>query len=125
VLPLGHDHEPNTTRSARRPGAPPAAAPARVRVGGKIGPPRKVRHVRPVYPDSMRAAGIEGKVALEAIIGRDGSVQSANVVSGLVHPDLGRAASDAVKQWRFEPTTLNGEAVEVAMNVAMTFELEK
>lgn len=73
----------------------------------------------------MRAAGLEGRVALEAIIGRDGSVQSARVVSGLVHPDLAQAAIDAVRQWRFEPTTLNGTPVEVVMNVALTFELEK
>jgi len=81
--------------------------------------------VHPVYPDSMRAAGIEGTVSLETIIGRDGGVQSARTVSGLVHPDLGQAALDAVRQWRFEPTTLNGTPVEVVMNVAVTFELEK
>ena len=125
ILQIGEVQETITIRSARLPAAPPAATPARVRVGGRIGPPKKLHDVRSRYPASMRAAGLEGRVALEAIIGRDGSVQSARVVSGLVHPDLAQAAIDAVRQWRFEPTTLNGTPVEVVMNVALTFELEK
>jgi TonB family protein len=125
MLQLGEVQETIHVRSPRvRPQAA-AVTPPRVRVGGKVGPPLKVRHVSPDYPASMRSAGIDGQVGIEAIIGRDGTVQSARVVSGLVHPDLAAAAIEAVRQWQFEPTTLNGTAVEVVMNVAITFELEE
>jgi TonB family protein len=96
-----------------------------VRVGGSIRPPRKVRDVHPVYPRSMREAGLEGVVPLEAIIGRDGTVQSLRVVSAQVHPDFARAAIDAVRQWRFDPTLLNGKPVEVVMNVSVEFALDE
>jgi TonB family protein len=95
-----------------------------VRVGGSVRPPRKVRDVHPVYPRSMREAGLEGVVPLEAIIGRDGTVQSLRVVSAQVHPDFARAAIDAVRQWRFDPTLLNGKPVEVVMNVSVEFALD-
>jgi TonB family protein len=125
ILQLREVEEEINVRGARLPAPQPAAAPARVRVGGKIRPPLKLRDVHPVYPVSMRAGGVEGRVSLEAIIGRDGNVQSARVVGGLVHPDLAQAAIEAVRQWKFEPTTLNGSPVEVVMNVAVNFELEK
>ena len=98
-------------------------APAPVRVGGNIRPPRKVRHVSPVYPASMREAGLEGVVPMEAIIAADGKVQSVRVLTAEIHPDLAQAAVEAVKQWQFEPTLLNGAAVEVVMNVSMSFTL--
>jgi protein TonB len=72
----------------------------------------------------MREAGLEGVVPLEAIIGRDGTVQSLRVVSAQVHPDFARAAIDAVRQWRFDPTLLNGKPVEVVMNVSVEFALD-
>jgi TonB family protein len=98
--------------------------PTPIRVGGSIQPPRKVRDVKPVYPRSMRAAGLEGVVPLEAIIARDGTVQSLRVLSAQVHPDFARAAMDAVRQWRFDPTLLNGKPVEVVMNVSVEFALD-
>jgi TonB family protein len=99
------------------------AAP--LRVGGSIRPPRKVRDVHPVYPRSMREAGLEGVVPLEAIIGRGGTVQSVRVLSAQVHPDFARAAIDAVREWRFDPTLLNGKPVEVVMNVSVEFALDE
>lgn len=109
--------------------APPTAAPASVgpqpvRVGGSIRVPKKIRHVRPTYPLSMRETGHTGTVPLEAVIGTDGSVSSVRVVSAQVHPDLAVAAVDAVRQWLFTPTLLNGEAVEVVMTVTIRFDLE-
>ena len=58
------------------------------------------------------------------MIGRDGSVSAARVTSAQVHPDLASAALDAVRQWKFEPTLLNGGPVEVVMAVSVTFSLE-
>lgn len=100
------------------------AAPAPVRVGGNIRPPTKTRDVRPVYPPSMRDAGREGRVPLEAIIGREGAVVSVRVATAQVHPDFAQAAIDAVQQWRFTPTLLNGTPVEVVMTVTVDFKLE-
>jgi TonB family protein len=111
--------------SVRRPaGAPaPARAAAPVRIGGNIRVPMKLVHVNPIYPPAMRDAGIDGIVPMEALIGRDGTVTSSRVVSALVHPELARAALDAVQQWKFSPTLLNGEAVEVVMTVLVRFSL--
>jgi TonB family protein len=94
-----------------------------VRVGGNIRVPRKEFHVSPAYPPSMRDAGLEGTVPIEAVIGRDGTVISLRVLSAQVHPDFAIAAVDAVRQWRFTPTLLNGVPVEVVMTVTITFGL--
>jgi len=113
------------TVSAERFGAPPVAAGGTepVRVGGNILPPKKTLDVRPIYPPEMRAAGREGVVPLEAVIRADGTVGSVRVLSAEVHPDFAIAAVDAVRQWRFTPTLLNGKPVEVVMNVSITFKL--
>jgi len=102
---------------------PKPRAPEPVRVGGNIRVPRKVQDVRPIYPASMRAAGREGVVPIEAVIGRDGTVSMVRVLSAQVHPDFAIAAVDAVRQWRFSPTLLNGAPVEVVMTVSVTFNL--
>jgi TonB family protein len=113
--------------TAKRP-APAAASqstqPARVRMGGNIKQPAKLFDVRPVYPETMRAAGLEGVVPMEAIIGVDGSVLSVRVVSAQVAPEFAASAVAAVKQWKFTPTLLNGAAVEVQMTVSISFGLE-
>jgi TonB family protein len=105
--------------SARVPAAPPAH-----RIGGNIKTPKKLVDVRPVYPDAMRDAGLEGTVPIEARIGTDGSVASARVISANVHPEFAAAAVDAVRQWQFSPTLLNGAAIEVVMTVKVQFRLE-
>jgi TonB family protein len=94
-----------------------------LRVGGNIRAPRKVKDVAPVYPQAMRDAGFEGVVPMEALIGRDGSLLSVRVLSAQVHPEFAQAALDAVRQWRFNSTMLNGEAVEVVMMVSVEFSL--
>lgn len=98
-------------------------APEPIRVGGNIRIPRKLEDAKPVYPIAMRAAGREGVVPIEAIIGVDGRVTSARVTTAQVHPDFAIAAVDAVRQWRFSPTLLNGKAVEVVMTVTIDFTL--
>ena len=100
---------------------PPAPAKPTVRVGGSIQPPRKIQHVAPVYPELARAARKEGLVILEAVIGEDGAVRSVRVLRSI--PLLDRAAVDAVRQWRFTPTLLNGEPVPVVMTVTVGFVL--
>jgi protein TonB len=121
---VGDLQETITVEAKRLPGtgsAAPANAP--LRVGGNIKAPLKVHDVRPTYPESMRAAGREGIVPIEAMIGRDGHVASARVLSAQVHPDFAAAALEAVRQWRFTPTLLNGKPVDVVMTVSVTFKL--
>ena len=72
----------------------------------------------------MQDAGFEGTVSLDALIARDGTVTSVSVLSAQVHPQLAAAAADAVRQWRFSPTLLNGRPVEVMMTVTIDFSLE-
>ena len=102
---------------------PPAPADASVgtpiRVGGEIRAPRKIHDVQPVYPADANAAGMEGDIHIEAVIARDGSVAGARVVQGV--PLLNQAALQAVRQWRYTPTTLNGVPTEVSMTVRVSF----
>ena len=78
-------------------------------------------NVNPVYPEDAKAAGIEGIVVLDVVIGENGSVIEARVIRSI--PELDQAAIDAVLQWQYEPTLLNGEPVEVEMNVTINFTL--
>jgi TonB family protein len=125
TLGVGAVQETITVSAPRPTGtkAPSQAAPKQIRVGGNIRPPTKVLDVRPIYPESMRAAGREGTVSIETTIARDGTVGALRVLSADVHPDFALAAADAVRQWRFNPTLLNGEPVEVVMMVSVTFSL--
>jgi TonB family protein len=102
-----------------RPGAP--AQNGRVRVGGAIKPPVRLVNVNPVYPEDARAAGVEGLVVLQIAIGEDGSVIEALVLRSI--PMLDQAAIDAVIQWVYQPTLLNGMPVEVEMTVTINFTL--
>jgi protein TonB len=97
------------------------AGPARVRVGGAIREPLKVRHVAPVYPPLAVAARVQGSVRLECVIGEDGRVSDVVVVQG--RPLLDAAAVEAVRQWRYRPTLLNGARVSVVLTVVVDFRL--
>ena len=96
-------------------GAKQPRAAQRIRVGGNVRVPRKEVDVRPVYPQTMREAGREGVVPIEAIIGVDGTVTSLRVLSAQVHPDFAIAASDAVRQWKVSPSQLHGPPGGVAL----------
>jgi TonB family protein len=102
------------------PPPPPPSAP--VRVGGNIKPPSKRRDVRPVYPPIAQSARVQGVVIIEATIGADGKVKDAKVLRSI--PLLDQAAVDAVKQWEFTPTLLNGVPVPVIMTVTVQFTLQ-
>ena len=101
-----------------------ASGPTPVRVGGNIRAPRKTVNVPPEYPRRRVEAGLEGQVSVEAVVGIDGRVARARALTVQAHPDLAQAAVDAVRQWRFEPTLLNGSPVEVVMTVTVDFSLE-
>ena len=78
-----------------------------------------ISQVRPVYPPLAKQARIQGVVVLEAVIGKDGTIQNLRVITG--HPLLIKAAQDAVSQWQYKPTMLNGEPVEVVTTVTVNF----
>ncbi len=100
---------------------PPKEAPKRIRVGGQVQTAKLVNKVTPVYPPLAKQARIQGTVRLQAVIAKDGSVVELQVLSG--HPLLVQAALDAVRQWRYHPTLLNGEPVEVVTTVDVIFTL--
>ena len=103
------------------PPPPPKAAVTRTRVGGAVQAAKLINRVQPIYPPLARQTRISGTVKLHAIIGKDGTVTQLQVVSG--HPLLVQAALDAVKQWRYQPTLLNGEPVEVDTEIDVIFSL--
>jgi len=106
-------------------GAPPPPKPTqqRIRQGGSVQAALLVNKVQPVYPPLARQTRISGTVRLHAIISKSGSVESLEVLSG--HPLLVRAAMDAVQQWRYKPTLLNGEPVEVDTTIDVIFSLNQ
>jgi protein TonB len=105
--------------SAVAPPPPKPAAPTRVKQGGNVTAASILNQTRPVYPALARQARIQGNVVLHAIIDKDGKVAQLEVISG--HPLLVQSALDAVKQWRYKPTLLNGDPVEVDTTITVTF----
>jgi len=101
--------------------APPPPPPPQpvLRIGGNIRAPQKIADVAPISPPIALAAGVDGIVILEAVIAEDGSVRDVRVLRSI--PLLDAAAVEAVRQWRFTPTLLNGEAVPVVMTVTVAF----
>jgi len=103
--------------------APPKPTASRIKVGGNVTAARLQNKVSPVYPALARQTRISGTVRLHAIIAKDGTVQQLEVLSG--HPLLVQSALDAVRQWRYQPTLLNGEPVEVDTTVDVIFSLNQ
>ena len=92
---------------------------APVRVGGQVRAPKKLKDVKPVYPAIAQSARVAGVVTIEATIGPDGKVIDAKVVRSI--PLLDQAALDAVRQWEYTPTLLNGVPVPVLVTVTINF----
>jgi protein TonB len=92
---------------------------APLRVGGDIKPPRMISSALPVYPSIARQTGVEGNVVIETVVDETGRVASMKVVSG--PPMLRQAALDALRQWKYEPSLLNGQPVSVQMIVTIQF----
>jgi protein TonB len=100
-----------------RPGSEP------VRAGVHVAPPRKLRDAGPAYPELARRVGAQGTVIIECRIDENGRVVGARVLRG--HPLLDAAALEAVEQWLYTPTLLNGVPVSVLMTVTVRFELNR
>ena len=100
---------------------PPPAPTVPVRVGSGVKPPTKIKNVDPVYPAIAQTARVQGTVIIEATIGADGRVADARILRSV--PLLDQAALDAVKQWQYTPTLLDGQPTAVIMTVTVTFAL--
>ena len=103
------------------PPPPPPKAKGPVRVGGTVIAANLLRQVTPIYPPIAKTAHISGTVVLHAIISKDGTIEQLEYISG--PPLLMKNAMDAVRQWRYRPTMLNGEPVEVDTTVSVVFTL--
>jgi TonB family protein len=95
--------------------------PTRIRIGGNVQKAKLIERVQPKYPEDALKDRITGTVLLHIIVERDGPVKHVEVVSG--HPLLVQAAVDAVTQWKYQPTLLNGEPVEVDTTLDVMFVL--
>ncbi len=109
------------------PPAAPEPAPAtnsrpmRIRIGGNVAQAKIIHQVQPIYPEKAKAAHVQGTVLLHAVIARDGTIAELQYVSG---PEmLMRSSMDAVRQWRYAPTLLNGEPVEVDTTISVVYTL--
>jgi len=103
------------------PSVPQVATATRIAVGGNVQAGRLVNRVQPVYPPLARQTRVQGTVRLHAIIETDGTVQELKVMEG--HPLLIQAAIDAVKQWRYQPTMVEGRPAEVDTEIDVVFSL--
>jgi protein TonB len=102
--------------------APPPPAKV-VRIGGQIAQPKKIRDVKPVYPDLAVASRVSALVILEAEVDTRGFVKNVKVLRG--HPLFDEAAMEAVKQWRYQPLLLNGEPTGFILTVTVQFNLQQ
>jgi len=105
------------------PGTESGGQPSRLRLGGEVQASKLLHKVMPVYPASAKAAGVQGTVILHAVIGMDGRPLSLRIMNIDIDPQLGRAAIEAVSQWRYRPTLLNGDPIEVDTTIMVNFSL--
>ena len=93
-----------------------------LRIGGNIRQPMKVKDVKPVYPPIAQASKVQGVVIIEAIVDQAGRIADARVLRSI--PLLDQAALEAVSQWEYVPTLLNGAPTAVVMTVTVNFRVE-
>jgi periplasmic protein TonB len=103
------------------PPPPKPQAPQRIKLGGQVAAAKLINKVQPQYPQVAQAAHVTGTVVLHAIISKSGDIEQLQLVSG--PPLLAKAAMDAVTQWRYRPTVLNGQPVEVDTTINVVFSL--
>lgn len=134
VLNMGSLRETVQVRAERLAGAipakagttaapPTAAPPTRLRVGGNVQAANLIHKVAPIYPTDCKQEGVQGTVVLNAVVGKDGSIISLEPGNQFVDDRLRQAARSAVLQWRYKPTLLNGNPVEVATQIDVNFTL--
>jgi TonB family protein len=127
-LALGDVSEMVWVRAARPATAAPAAqttTSTRIKVGGNVQAAMILKRVQPVYPADLKANGVTGTVMIRALIQKDGTLSELHVMNSGVDPGLVTAAIDAVSQWQYRPTLLNGEPVTVLTNIDISFELSQ
>lgn len=114
--------EVDPTPPPQPPALPPGPKVEPVRRGGNVQQANLIHQVRPIYPPLAKQARVQGVVVLEAVITKEGAIESLRVISG--HPLLTQAAIDAVQQWGYRPTLLNGEPVPVITTITVSFALQ-
>ncbi|MGB6669949.1 MAG: M56 family metallopeptidase [Candidatus Acidiferrum sp.] len=100
-----------------------AGKPSRLHIGGSVEASKLINKVQPVYPESAKSAGVSGTVVLHAVISMDGKPLSLRVMNSQIDPDLARSAVEAVSQWHYTPTLLNGEPIEVDTTINVVYTL--
>ena len=128
VAPRVPDHFPyvqrhDTNMATEVTSAPPDKSPNLVRVGGNVQAARIVRRIQPEYPETARREHLQGTVRLHAIIGKDGSISQLVVLHG--YCSLAKSSIQAVSQWRYTPTMLLGQPVEVDTTIDVIFALNR
>ena len=113
------------SEAAPKPAPPPVAAsegkPKTMRVGGRVAEANLIHRIQPLYPPLAKSARVQGTVEFTAIISQDGRVEHLQLVRG--HSLLVNAARDAILQWRYQPTLLNGKPTEVITQITVNFTL--
>src|SRR5262245_44928632 len=97
--------------------------PARIRQGGAVQAAKLIHRVQPIYPEIAKQERLSGTVRLHALVGFDGNIRALRVLSGRC--SLARASVDAVRLWRYQPTTLNGNPVEVDTTIDVIFSMNQ
>jgi protein TonB len=111
------------------PAAPPPPPPkpkapsGPVPIGGRVAEANLIRKITPQYPPLARTARVQGQVEFTATISKEGNIENLQLVRG--HPLLVQAARDAVMQWKYRPTLLNGQPVEVVTDIIVNFTLSQ
>lgn len=127
VLNPGLAQEQGNAQDAQRSTSATFSQPSKtrpIRIGGEVEETKLIRKVQPVYPASAKATGVQGKVLLETVISADGVPEEISVSSS-PSDDLTQSALDAVRQWRYSPTLLNGQPVQVVTEVLVNYTLSR
>lgn len=124
IAAVAYEEDVVAKGTAKAVSAEPGGKATRLRVGGDIQAGKIVSKVQPVYPEAAKTAGSQGTVVLHAVIGTDGTVLSLRVVNDKVDPELARASIESVAKWRYSPTLLNGQPIEVETTIEVNFTLQ-
>ncbi len=125
TLALGKAQETVNVSTEGTPAPAPASSePKRIHVGGNVEQMNLVTKVQPVYPKAAKVAGVQGTVNLETVISKEGEPLDIRVLSS-PSDDLTQSALEAVRQWRYKPTLLNGNPIEIVTDVTVNYTLLK